>query len=98
MTLIAASFPVSVPALTLELSRRDPATGAITVQKEEVDPKRVGGIAVDVWNFHWCKTATLRVFKEPITVTLTAPLNPGVEIGYTPDMRQSESWQPPMKR
>jgi len=53
---------------------------------------------VDVWNFHWCKTATLRVFEEPITVTLTAPLNPGVEIRYTLDMRQSESWQPPMKR
>ena len=60
-TLIAAFLPVSVPALTLELQRRDPATGAIKIQKEEADPKRVGVIAVDVWNFHWCKTATMRV-------------------------------------
>lgn len=36
-------------------------TGAIKNRTEEVDPKRVGVIAVDVWNFHWCKTATMRV-------------------------------------
>lgn len=28
---------------------------------EKVDAKRVGVIAVDVWNYHWCKTATMRV-------------------------------------
>lgn len=54
---------VTAPAhgLTLELQRRDPVTGATILQKEQVDPKRVGVIAVDVWNFHWCKTATMRV-------------------------------------
>ena len=60
--LFASFAPVSVPALTLELQRRDPVTGAITLQKEGVEPKRVGVIAVDVWNFHWCKTATMRVW------------------------------------
>ncbi|MBM3845922.1 MAG: hypothetical protein FJ405_06520 [Verrucomicrobia bacterium] len=48
-------------AITLELQRRDPTTGVVTLQKEEVDPRRIGVIAVDVWNFHWCKTATMRV-------------------------------------
>ena len=61
LTLFTTIVPSPVSGLTLELQRRDPATGAITLQKEEVDPKRVGVIAVDVWNFHWCKTATMRV-------------------------------------
>ncbi len=61
LTLAAFFLQASAHGLTLDLQRRDPGTGAITVQKEEVDPKRVGVIAVDVWNFHWCKTATMRV-------------------------------------
>lgn len=65
LTVCLVHFSVFVTAsghsLTLELQRRDPVTGAITLQQEEVDPKRVGVIAVDVWNFHWCKTATMRV-------------------------------------
>ena len=31
------------------------------LRNERVDPARVGVIAVDVWNYHWCKTATMRV-------------------------------------
>jgi hypothetical protein len=55
LTLVAVFIPAYAHGLTLDLQRRDPATGATTIQKEEVDPKRVGVIAVDVWNFHWCK-------------------------------------------
>lgn len=54
-------LPNSGYSLTLEMQRRDPVTGAITLQKEEIDPRRIGVIAVDVWNYHWCKTATMRV-------------------------------------
>ena len=61
LALAGVLLPAPAQSLTLELQRRDPVTGAITLQKEEVDPKRVGVIAVDVWNFHWCKTATMRV-------------------------------------
>lgn len=59
--LMVLTGPLSLRGLTLELQSRDPGTGAIVIKKEEVDPKRVGVIAVDVWNFHWCKTATMRV-------------------------------------
>ena len=79
--LIAALAPVSVPALTLELQRRDPATGAITIQKEDVDPKRVGVIAVDVWNYHWCKTATMRV--DAIVPRLNKALDGARALGMT---------------
>jgi hypothetical protein len=40
---------------------RDAETGRIQVTTEKVDASRVGVIAVDVWNYHWCKTATMRV-------------------------------------
>lgn len=51
----------SAASLTLDLQRRDPVTGAVQIRSEMVDARRVGVIAVDVWNFHWCKTATMRV-------------------------------------
>lgn len=50
----AATFPV-------ELQRRDPATGQPSVSRTELDPARVGVVIVDMWNWHWCKTATARV-------------------------------------
>jgi nicotinamidase-related amidase len=46
---------------TIELRQRDPQTGKITLRTEDVDPRRVGVVVVDVWNFHWCKTSTERV-------------------------------------
>lgn len=48
-------------SLTLELQRRDPVSGAATTSHETVDPKRVGLVVVDMWNWHWCKTSTERV-------------------------------------
>src|SRR5881394_3819384 len=47
--------------IELTLQTRDPATGKVILTTEKVDPAHVGVIAVDVWNFHWCKTATMRV-------------------------------------
>ncbi len=47
--------------IELTLQTRDPVTGQPKFTREKVDPTRVGVIAVDVWNFHWCKTATMRV-------------------------------------
>lgn len=47
--------------IELTLQTRDPKTGAVQTTAERVDPRRVGVIAVDVWNYHWCKTATMRV-------------------------------------
>jgi len=47
--------------IELTLQTRDPVTGQPEFTREKVDPTRVGVIAVDVWNFHWCKTATMRV-------------------------------------
>jgi hypothetical protein len=67
------------------LQTRDAVTGAVREEVERVDPARVGVIAVDVWNFHWCKTATMRV--DAIVPRLDAALEAalrrhvGLEIG-----------------
>src|SRR5438046_159673 len=51
----------SADEIELSLQRRAPGTGEIVITSEKLDPTHVGIIAVDVWNFHWCKTATMRV-------------------------------------
>ena len=78
---VAAIAPVTAHGLTLELQRRNPATGAITLQKEDVDSKRVGVIAVDVWNYHWCKTATMRV--DAIVPRMNKALDAARALGMT---------------
>ncbi len=47
--------------LELTLERREPKTGAIILTREKVDPRKVGIVVVDMWNFHWCKTSTQRI-------------------------------------
>ncbi|MCC7376896.1 MAG: NPCBM/NEW2 domain-containing protein [Verrucomicrobiales bacterium] len=56
-----ASFHAPAEPLSWTLQTRDPATGEIRHHTETIDPRRVGVVVVDVWNFHWCKTATMRV-------------------------------------
>src|SRR5688572_60101 len=72
-----------IPAaeLELKLQTRDPESGKIIVRHEKVDPKHVGVIAVDVWNFHWCKTATMRV--DAIVPRLNRALEAARQLGST---------------
>jgi hypothetical protein len=35
--------------------------GKPLVREVSVDPRKIGVIVVDPWNFHWCKSATMRV-------------------------------------
>jgi hypothetical protein len=81
---LAASL--SAPGLTLDLQTREPATGAITLRTEEVDPRRVGVIAVDVGNVHWCKTATMRVdaFVPQMNRALDAARERGMTVMLCP--------------
>jgi hypothetical protein len=47
--------------LEVELARRDVASGETKVERAVLDASKVGVVVVDVWNWHWCKTATARV-------------------------------------
>ena len=58
---LAAGLVQAEPSqLNLTFQTRDPVTGKIILTTEEVDPRHVGVMVVDVWNYHWCKTATMR--------------------------------------
>ncbi|MBI1842025.1 MAG: hypothetical protein HYR88_14390, partial [Verrucomicrobia bacterium] len=72
--------------ISLTLQTRDPATGAIVLSTEKVDPRHVGVIAVDVWNYHWCKTATMRVdaFVPRINKALEAARDLGMTVMLCP--------------
>ncbi|MBX3747234.1 MAG: NPCBM/NEW2 domain-containing protein [Verrucomicrobiae bacterium] len=79
----SGAMPARMGAATMEwtLQTRDLETGEAVLSRERVDPRRVGVIAVDVWNYHWCKTATLRV--DAIVPRLNRALEAARELGMT---------------
>lgn len=83
--LLLASFALlhaaDAPAnLTLTLQSRDSA-GNITTRDETIVPSRVGIVVVDPWNFHWCKTATMRV--DALIPRMNKALDAGRALGMT---------------
>lgn len=72
--------------IELELQTRDPATGAVKVTRESVEAARIGVIAVDIWNYHWCKTATMRVdaFVPRMNKALEAARSMGMTVMLCP--------------
>ncbi len=55
----APAVPAAEPArgsrvLELQLQRRDPKSGAITVTTERVASTNVAIVMIDFWNYHWC--------------------------------------------
>ena len=79
LLLLTVSLRAEVIELTLQT--RDPETGRIQLATEKVDSRHVGVIAVDVWNFHWCKTATMRV--DAIVPRMNKALDAARELGMT---------------
>src|SRR4051812_49125722 len=47
--------------MNLDLRSRDLATGEPRIDRVAIDPGKVGVVVVDMWNWHWCKTAAARV-------------------------------------
>ena len=81
VSLVLLTLATPGAEIELTLQSRDPATGRIILSQEKVDPIRVGVIAVDVWNFHWCKTATMRV--DAIVPRMNKALDAARELGMT---------------
>ncbi len=79
LALVHGALPSN--GLNLEVRRRDPTTGAVQPETVTVEPRRVGVIAVDVWNYHWCKTATMRV--DAIVPRLNRALEAARQLGMT---------------
>ena len=60
-TAVPATNAATPRSIDFALQRRDPATGTVSTTKESVDPRKIGVVAIDMWNFHWCKTSAARV-------------------------------------
>ena len=58
----AVSRQASRAFLTLDMGRRDRDTGEVRVERAKIDVRRVAIIVLDMWNLHWCKTATWILF------------------------------------
>ncbi len=71
----------SAEEIELTFQTRDLVTGKTILAIEKVDPTRVGVIAVDVWNYHWCKTATMRV--DAIVPRMNKALDGARSLGMT---------------
>ena len=80
---LAAMLLTSARAETLHLTlqERDVDSGNIRQTTETVDSSKVGVIAVDVWNYHWCKTATMRV--DAIVPRMNKALEAARDLGMT---------------
>ncbi len=66
--------------IAFSLQTRD-QQGKPVVRSETIDPRRVGIVVVDPWNFHWCKTATMRV--DALIPRINRALQAGRELGMT---------------
>ena len=61
-TLLLALANVSwAGPIELNLQTRDGKTNKTVHRTERVDPRKIGVVLVDPWNFHWCLTAAARV-------------------------------------
>jgi hypothetical protein len=65
----------------LTLQSRDPVSGQPILTPEKIDTSHIGVIAVDVWNYHWCKTATMRV--DAIVPRMNKALEAARSLGMT---------------
>lgn len=79
-TMSSAALALPPASLTLTLQTRD-ENGVVQTRDETIDPKHVGIVVVDPWNFHWCKTATMRV--DALIPRLNRSLQAARELGMT---------------
>ena len=66
--------------LELTLQTRNDKGEAVLAQVK-LDPARVGIVVVDMWNYHWCKTATMRV--DALVPRMNHALDAAREMGMT---------------
>ncbi|MDR1593456.1 MAG: NPCBM/NEW2 domain-containing protein [Prevotellaceae bacterium] len=58
---MSAATPLHSRNITLNCQTRDTVTGKAIVTPTVIDPSKTAIIIIDMWNFHWCMTATERV-------------------------------------
>ena len=87
--------------LELDLQRRKPKSGKIVVEKKPFDTAGLGIVIVDLWNWHWCKTASERVgaFVPRLNKVLECARSLGIQVIHCPtDGAISYVGTPPRER
>src|SRR4051812_40689414 len=79
-TLLIVARTAAGAEMDLSLRTRD-AEGRPRVRQEAIDPAKVGIVVVDMWNYHWCKTATMRV--AALVPRMNAVLDVARDLGMT---------------
>ena len=77
---LAGGTSLSSAEIELSLQSRD-AHGTPVVTPLKIDPAKVGVVVVDMWNWHWCKTATMRV--GAMVPRMNRALDASRELGMT---------------
>src|SRR6185369_8160808 len=76
----ATGHSAEVGMLELALQTRD-SDGKPIISHEKIVPARIGVVVVDMWNFHWCKTATMRV--DALVPRMNKALDAARDLGMT---------------
>lgn len=86
---------------TIELLLQSREKGKPVERRESVDPSHVGVVAIDMWNYHWCKTATGRVaaLVPRMNATLAGARKLGMQVFLCPtDSTDKYVGTPPRER
>jgi nicotinamidase-related amidase len=72
--------------ITLNCLIRDTATGKIITKPTAINPSKTAVVIIDMWNFHWCMTATERVsaMVPRMNVVLNIARELGMQIVWNP--------------
>src|SRR5574339_608699 len=86
ISLVASRASAAESTLQLNLHSRAKADGTITERKVAWDPKKTALIICDMWDDHWCKSASRRVdeMAGPLNEVVKAARARGVFIIHAP--------------
>lgn len=72
--------------LALNLQSRDRESGKVISTLQEFDSSKTAMVVIDMWNWHWCKTATERVgsMVPRMERCLTEARKLGIQVFYCP--------------
>jgi hypothetical protein len=74
------------PAVELRLQTRNAQSGQPVIRTESTDPRKVGVVVVDMWNYHHCMTAAQRVgvLVPRMNRVLAAARRLGMQVMFAP--------------
>ncbi|HUT30081.1 MAG TPA: ThuA domain-containing protein [Sedimentisphaerales bacterium] len=83
---LAAEGKVANDGFELNLQRREPADGALIIEKKQIHPAKTAIVVIDMWDRHWCRTYTARVANmvPRMNRTLEAARRLGIQVVFAP--------------